>query len=576
MTRTQTALQVAACSLWLFGALNLKSDTATTGNEIKSASTRDNAPFPSQPPSKPVERLIFITTSNVFAELERAPVQFNHDKHTAALEQEGCERCHPKDGKGDLLFAFPKVRDERNAETLMNSFHDECIGCHKQRAAEKQKAGPVTCGECHPVAKDYHQQEYLPILPEYYDVLRDTYHKDCLACHREPAEPDKTAKPLNWKSFYVKEQRLADATWPKTAFDYLVHDKHEKALEKKCELCHYLAPERRQQLAAENKEPACKDWLRDIDPTNKLTERKAAHAHCINCHLRREAEDKDKKSGPVYCWKCHSGQERPLEELTEVPRVVCEQKEKMLIELEEGARAKAVPFDHKSHEATSRSCQECHHKTLRPCIDCHTVQAKEEGGWITLAESYHDESSTWSCIGCHEVEKRKPSCAGCHDRLARGLVESACDSCHTGTLESLDPIAKLPDPKELIPDDTKDELIVGIMEKAYKPSKLPHLAIARKLTEIGNESKLASYFHRDPLTICAGCHHRSPLVKKTTTPQCATCHTARNEPESAMPTLLGAYHQQCLGCHQQMVRTSKELPQTCVGCHEEKPKPGAG
>ena len=110
------------------------------------------------------------------------------------------------------------------------------------------------------------------------------------------------------------------------------------------------------------------------------------------------------------------------------------------------------------------------------------------------------------------------------------------------------------------------------MEKEYKPSKLPHLAIARKLTEFSNENKLANYFHRDPLTVCAGCHHRAPLEKKTKTPQCATCHTARNEPESALPTLLGAYHQQCLGCHQQVVQTKKKLPVDCVGCHEEKPK----
>ena len=116
-----------------------------------------------------------------------------------------------------------------------------------------------------------------------------------------------------------------------------------------------------------------------------------------------------------------------------------------------------VAFDHKSHQENTRGCQDCHHDTLQACEDCHTLEGSEEGDFITLAESYHDESSTWSCVGCHQVEKEKAECAGCHHLLKGGLVEYSCDTCHSGTLKSLEEERKLADPKSLFPEDLKDE-----------------------------------------------------------------------------------------------------------------------
>ncbi len=519
--------------------------------------------------AKPVERPFLISAPKVFTKLERAPVKFNHDKHTTALEQEGCERCHAKDAKGVFTFSFPKVRNESSAKALMNSFHDECIGCHQKRAAENKKAGPAACGECHRAEKESGRTEYVPVLPEYYDVVKDAYHKDCLACHREPAKSHKEAEALDWQKFYLREKKQQTLSWPKMVSDYQVHDKHYKGLDKKCDPCHYMSPARRQKLAADGKQPTNRDWLLDIDEANSLTDEKAVHARCLNCHLTRKAENK--KGGPFVCGVCHSGVERTIKEMAAVPRPLSDQTDKYLIELKEDARAKSVPFNHKSHETNSRSCQECHHKTVRSCGECHTTKPGKEGGGVSLAEAYHKVTSSWSCIGCHETVKKQQSCAGCHARRENGLAESSCNACHTGDLKSLN-VAKLPAPKELLPNDTKDEMAIGVMEKSYKPSKMPHLAISRKLTELSNQSTLAGYFHRDETTICAGCHHHAPVQKKIKAMQCGVCHMNRQQPEGATPTLLGAYHQQCLGCHKQMVQTEKKLPQNCVGCHEEKRK----
>ena len=565
MNRTQVAFCVGVCFLLMLAAMCSPAENGsgpTFDQSTQFATTASDT-------AKAVDRFIFISIEKDFEKLERAPVRFNHDKHTAALEPEGCDRCHPKDEKGAILSTFPKIRNEKNATALMDSFHDECTGCHQKRAAENKKTGPATCGECHRVEKESKRKQYAPILPEHYNVAKDTYHKDCLACHREPAK-SMEAGALDWKRFYVKERRQTLAAWPKVSFDYLVHGKHEKALEQKCELCHYISPARRQKLAAAGKPPENRDWLMDTDGAIDLTEEKAAHALCINCHLARKVEKR--QGGPYYCNGCHTGVERSIKDLSNVLRSQCGQEDRILIQLKEDARAKGVPFDHKSHEANSRSCQDCHHKTLRPCGECHSVKGGKEGGGITLAEAYHEVSSSWSCIGCHETVKKRPACAGCHDRMESGLVPSACDTCHSGSLKSLDIAAKLPVPRTLVPSDSKDEVVISVLEKAYQPSNMPHLVIAKVLTDISNQSTLASYFHRDETTICKGCHHNAPLQAKSMALQCSTCHMNRQQAEGARPTLLGAYHQQCLGCHKQMVQTEKKLPQNCTGCHKEKPK----
>ncbi|MHB9046658.1 MAG: cytochrome c3 family protein [Pirellulales bacterium] len=522
------------------------------------------------PPDKPVR---YLTVSEALTPLERPPARFDHDKHTRALEAEGCKACHGMNDRGDYLFSFAGVADQTGKKAVMNAFHDECIACHTRRAREGEKAGPVTCGECHVAPPAHGKREYLPDKPDSYEVLRDAYHTDCVACHREPSNvASQHAGPLDWRTFYAK-QGTAEAAWPKVTFDYLRHDKHDKALEGKCELCHYLSPQRRAQLKAQGREPAGKDWVWDVDENNSLTERTAAHARCVNCHLRRKAERQ--KAGPTECGECHSGVTRSIAELADVPRPKGDQKDVMLIQLDElqaggKARAKAVAFDHKSHVAKSRSCQECHHTTLRPCADCHTVGGSKKGNWITLAEAHHKATSTLSCVGCHEAEKGKADCAGCHQFLPRGLVQTGCPDCHTGSLDRLQKPAKLPAPDALIAKDTKEKIEIGTIEDQYKAATMPHLAIARKLTDISNQSSLASYYHTEKMTVCAGCHHWSPLEAKVNVPTCATCHTARREPGSGTPALLGAYHQRCLGCHRQMEPAGHKLPQTCTGCHEEQ------
>ena len=511
------------------------------------------------------QRVLSVSMANLVGRLRRPPVKFDHEKHTSALESDGCGTCHPKADSGEVSFTYPKDRDETRPSALMDSFHDSCTGCHTARGKQGKETGPVTCGECHVIDRGRARKAYEPVLPDYYDGLRDAYHKQCTACHGESAKAPKHARELDWQKYYITEKEGAHADWPKVSFDYLVHAKHNMALMGQCGLCHYISPERWKELKAEARMPAGQDWVIDVDESHDLSRRPTAHARCINCHLQL----KDQPAGPVNCRGCHSGVRRTIKELAAVPRPQCEREEKILIKLEKGAHLKGVAFNHESHIAHSRACQDCHHKSLQPCQDCHTVKGSEHGGWVTLAEAHHDETSSHSCVGCHERRKSRPDCAGCHQNMRRGLIRSACSGCHNGSLEELDKVVNLPDPKELIPDGMKDEMAIGKIENEYGPSEFPHLEIVEKLTRISNESPLARHFHTDKMTICSGCHHLGSL-EKAGIPPCSTCHTIRNEPSSGIPTLMGAYHEQCVGCHKQMDPKGQEYPQNCVGCHQEK------
>lgn len=60
---------------------------------------------------------------------------------------------------------------------------------------------------------------------------------------------------------------------------------------------------------------------------------------------------------------------------------------------------------------------------------------------------------------------------------------------------------------------------------------------------------------------CSTCHHHG-----TGTQPCANCHQAPFDPQSlGKPGLKGAYHERCIGCHQE----TRSGPTDCSACHEK-------
>jgi cytochrome c553 len=90
-----------------------------------------------------------------FYEPKRPPALFDHDEHMYAEGVEDCYTCHHYYEDGELI---PEMSSEDmpcsdchglegngDQPNLMSAYHINCTDCHMAR-----KAGPVTCGECHP------------------------------------------------------------------------------------------------------------------------------------------------------------------------------------------------------------------------------------------------------------------------------------------------------------------------------------------------------------------------------------------------------------------------------------------
>lgn len=454
--------------------------------------------------------------------LQRPPVEFNHDKHTAALPEEGCKACHLLGPQGKVL---PRLWEEDGADpkTQQERFHKLCLRCHTTRQKSAQKSGPTTCGECH--------------------------------VRRLPALSTRVA----------------------AAFNYALHDAHVKATEKRCATCHNFYDETQKKMVyRKGVAGGAGDFHAATTEREKLTARLIAHEACINCHLERAAAQQ--KGGPTKCNGCHGGTTyKPGLKPPVGEKLVSNQPEKSWIQAPE-AKSKLVSFDHKLHEPLVGFCSSCHHKTLKACKECHILVGGPEGNGVTMEMAYHKVTSEHSCVGCHKQKTDERDCAGCHARLVSLPGIRACATCHRGPQPKGDPTtmpASMPaafpaDPQlAALPaasDDLPDKVTIKDLAQKYRPVELPHRKIVARLDAIARNSKLAANFHGSTDVLCSGCHHRTPIGAR---PQpCKACHDKTGHPEQDKPGLTAAYHRQCIGCHQQMA--IKEVG--CTDCHKQASK----
>lgn len=61
---------------------------------------------------------------------------------------------------------------------------------------------------------------------------------------------------------------------------------------------------------------------------------------------------------------------------------------------------------------------------------------------------------------------------------------------------------------------------------------------------------------------CIDCHHEMEDDEDATPESCSACHEAESEEED-MPNRMDAFHQQCIGCHQDF----EAGPTECAFCH---------
>jgi hypothetical protein len=511
---------------------------------------------------------IKIDTLAAFGELELPPVTFFHDKHTDVLlkEKKSCETCHSvKDHK--LSLAFKGTNAAKPAE-IKDIYHASCIGCHNEMAAAGKATGPPDgfCRSCHNA-------------------------KPTLATARLDVGLNKV---LHFR--HVESKNI-----PATAVD-----------KNNCGVCHHDYDKKtKKTFYAKGKEESCRACHGDKPKSGEMSLEQAAHQQCVVCHLNL-AQKGVKETGPYVCAGCHGAAGLALvakknqEVAAKLPnqdalRIKRGQPDAALITYnpkdESGKAAKPllmnpVAFDHKAHEKYNDNCRVCHHAGIESCDKCHTLLGTKAGKFVTFEQSMHLKTSQQSCAGCHAAKQAAPNCAGCHNRMVKTgrPDEATCRQCHVPLPDGFGALggnlAATPQQKAGVAEimlksrnlnpgtyaasDIPETVKIKDLTDKYEPAEFAHRKVVQSLNKGMKDSLLAGYFHRDPGTMCQGCHHNSPASKNP--PNCSACHGKNFDAKHPdRPGLQAAFHGQCNDCHKDM--GLKQLAATnCTDCHKEKQK----
>ncbi len=472
------------------------------------------------PPPEPATQSAAVIELRLAGDLRRAPVRFDHAQHLKVVvdsgEKDACKSCHPIDEQGTVVPLFHREADIADHTAATEHYHQKCMACHREHDRDGKKTGPLLCGECH------------------------------------------------------VGQEEAPSAWQQMTFDYSLHHRHERNYVDDCGACHHVYDEATKTLAhKKGAESACRDCHGKEDDGKNFSLANASHRACISCHRARG--EKKQETGPIECAGCHdAGKQQAIEKLKQVPRLERQQPTLTWIHAPE-ASSKVVLFNHELHEPLTKNCSTCHHQTLKACSECHKVEAVAEGGGVSLEQAYHRASSEHSCVGCHSQESAKKACRGCHQVLTPPPGEAACLVCHAGPQPGAEKLA-LPEPVASqtmladLPADSHDfpaQVEIGTLAKKYQAAKFPHRKIVAALHQNVVDSRLATAMHSKTETLCAGCHHHSPVGERPAA--CGACHDAKGTADKDQPDLFTAYHRQCVGCHQQMGLKQ----QGCTDCHAE-------
>ena len=198
------------------------------------------------------ENIVTIAHTEIFGELQRPHVLFNHSMHANSFKEDGCDTCHSMTREGNLIFEFPLRTKSEDKETFMAAYHKQCIGCHRKFIVQKKKSGPVRCGNCH-------VKHAVAQFPQYPVVVFDFFIHD------------KHVKELESKDF-ERSCRYCHHTY----HEELVY---EEGSEQSCYYCHDYTAHRSPLLATET----------ELTAERSLTVKKISHARCVNCHMLFQA-----------------------------------------------------------------------------------------------------------------------------------------------------------------------------------------------------------------------------------------------------------------------------------------------
>ena len=327
-----------------------------------------NTTLSDQTKIKPTQEVpLLLSIANKFTGAERFPVTFFHDRHVIALSQEGCQTCHDPDKKGNNSYAFPRIKNEKNKKSLMNSYHKACIGCHKKIAQTGKSRGPVTCGKCHVVTTKTRKQ----------------------------------------------------TPWPGVEFDFYLHNLHSDASQGNCVSCHHTGDR-----------SSCRD-CHGLTDNGIPSYKNAAHFSCLKCHLEYEVGTslcKGCHTGIKRSLEELAAVPRPNIGQPEKTLITLEGAEMTGVPFNHKNHEGYTTSCKVCHHKTMKNCNACHtlkenpeggnislafayhnNPSERSCVGCHESKKLDS-----------------HCIGCHQAKKidfTETSCPACH-RLSKN--ETLC------------------------------------------------------------------------------------------------------------------------------------------------------
>lgn len=499
--------------------------------------------------------LIQIRLTDPGAKPEMPGAGFPHDKHTKALADQTCSACHPKE-KDRFVFKFQRLKDG-GYEMDKALYHEKCAGCHQERSEKQLSAGPLT--------------------------------SQCRLCHTQTGLRPSAAQPVSMDKSLHYRHEISSAIKPVVSGE-----------ENNCSACHHIYDKKlNKTVYIKGQEGTCRYCHKAalVDKTRSF--QTVAHESCVNCHYRVHAMKQ--KAGPTDCAACHDATRlASVEKLKDIPRIQRNQPDNVLMSLWVKEAQKTgkpsrqfvnpVAFDHKQHEAKVEHCYTCHHASLETCGDCHTRLGSEKSKLTRLDQAMHAPGTSRSCLGCHAEQMTAKDCSGCHFKMVpKNFVASDCKKCHSIDKTALDPlpadknamtriaesVVRTRAEKEqtvsgdpIKTDDIPEEVTIEVLKDQYEGAKFPHRKIVTALLERVQKNKLAMYSHNGMASLCNGCHHHG--LEAASPPKCASCHgvAVLSEPDGR-PGLKGAYHGQCITCHQQM-GIQKPVATDCTACHQKQ------
>ncbi|RJP94610.1 MAG: cytochrome C [Desulfobacteraceae bacterium] len=490
---------------------------------------------------------------------EMPGVGFSHDKHTNTLKDQNCSACHLKEN-GKFIFKFQRIKDG-GYHTDKTLYHEKCISCHQERSEKSLSSGPLT--------------------------------SQCRLCHSQTGAAIKTAQPVAMDKSLHYRHEIASAIHPA-----------KEGEETNCSACHHEYDKALDKTVyVKGEESTCRYCHKATLIEKTRSFQTVAHESCVNCHY--QIQSTQQKAGPTDCAACHApARLSGIAKLEDVPRIKRNQPDSVLMSLwlkdaqtaqqagKEPSKqfVNPVAFNHKLHEAKTEHCYTCHHDSMETCSECHTRTGSDKSHLTRLDQAMHSPDSRKSCLGCHETQMESKDCSGCHFQMVQtNFTDSDCTKCHAIDRKWLDPmpdskeawtqiaeqdIRLRPDRQRLLQekqihiDQTPEEVTIDILADQYEGAKFPHRKIAKSLSQRIEKSELAKQFHDGTSTLCSGCHHHS--LDPASPPKCASCHgiSPTSEPDGR-PGLKGAYHSQCITCHQQM-GIEKPAATDCNSCHQKR------